>query len=230
MVKAAPIDAAWRPYVAATFHLDCTHPAVLAYAETHAGDAETPQAAAVALYYAVRDGFWYDPYALDLDRNHMKASWLLKNQRGYCVEKAALLAAAARSLGIPSRLGFGDVRNHLGTDKLEAVLGTNLLVFHGYTELWLDEHWVKATPAFNAGLCQKLGVSPLEFDGIHDAVFQAYSAEGQRFMTYENDRGTHADWPADAMEKALRMQYGHLFDQEPSLSLQPLAHLRNRPE
>lgn len=228
MVTAAPLKTKWRPFVAATFHLDATHPAVLDFAFRHAGNSKNAQAAAIALYYAVRDGFWYDPYALDLDRNHMKASWLLQQQSGYCVEKAALLAAAARSLGIPSRLGFGDVRNHLGTAKLQAVLGTDLMVFHGYTELWLNEQWVKATPAFNEGLCQKLGVEALAFDGKHDAVFQAYSAEGQRFMSYEKDRGTFADWPADAMEKALRAQYGHVFDDTAAQSLQPLAHLRNR--
>ena len=96
---------------------------------------------------------------------------------GHCIDKALLLAACARALGIPAQLHFANVRNHVGTAKLEERLGTDLLVFHGYTELWLDERWVAATPAFNKALCDRLGVAPLEFDGEHDSIFQAYDRE-----------------------------------------------------
>ena len=34
---------------------------------------------------------------------------------GFCVNKAVLLAALARAVGIPARLGFADVRNHLSS-------------------------------------------------------------------------------------------------------------------
>ncbi len=95
---------------------------------------------------------------------------------GHCIDKALLLAACARVLGIPSRLHFANVRNHIGTAKLEAMLGTDLLVFHGYTELFLEGRWVAATPAFNKELCAHLKVPPLEWDGRTDAIFQAYSA------------------------------------------------------
>ena len=82
--------------------------------------------------------------------------------------------------GIPARLGFADVRNHLASEKLLARLGTDLFVFHGFTEFWLAGRWVKATPAFNIELCERFGVRPLEFDGRSDALFHEYSADGPR--------------------------------------------------
>jgi transglutaminase-like putative cysteine protease len=121
------------------------------------------------------------------------------------VDKALLLAAGARALGVPSRLHFANVRNHVGTARLEAHLGTDLLVYHGYTELWLDGRWVAATPAFNRELCERLGVAPLDFDGIHDSVFQEFDRGG--FMEYVTDHGVHADIPIDAMVAAWRLHY-----------------------
>jgi transglutaminase-like putative cysteine protease len=223
VVAVAALDPGLRPYLRATAFIDALHPRVQAYALKHSRGADTPRDAAVQLFYAIRDGFAYDPYALDFDPANIPASTFLLRERGYCIEKANLLAACCRALGIPSRLGFGDVRNHLGTDKLERVLGTNLMVFHGYAEVYLDERWVKATPAFNAGLCQKLGVQPLEWDGREDAVFQEASPDGRRFMSYERDRGVYADWPLQEMIAALHEAYGHLFDEHRN---KPLAHLK----
>jgi transglutaminase-like putative cysteine protease len=203
--------------------MDSTHPDIVAYAEPFGRRCANEREAAVALYYAIRDAYRYDPYAVNLDRSYMKASAFLHRDRGYCIEKANLLGACARALGIPARLGFGDVRNHIGTEKLERRLGTNLMVFHGYTELWLEGRWVKATPAFNSELCAMLGVEPLDFDGISDSVFQAYSPGGASFMVYERDRGTYAEWPVEEFEAALREHYGHLFQhREAEKMLRPL--------
>src|SRR5690606_10572550 len=127
---------------------------------------------AIALYYFVRDNFRYNPYQLNLTEEGLKASNLLSRTDGYCVEKAALLAALARVIKIPARVGFAKVSNHLGTSKIEQVLGTNVLVFHGYTELFLNNKWVKATPAFNKQLCSRFNVEPLDFNGVDDSIFQ----------------------------------------------------------
>ncbi len=203
--------------------MDSFHPDVLAFALPFAREADSPRQAAIALYYAIRDRYRYDPYAVDLRMEHMKASAFLHRDRGYCIEKANLLGAAARAIGIPARLGFGDVRNHLGTDRLVRMLGTDLMVFHGYTELYLEGRWVKATPAFNLELCQRLGVEALPFDGLQDSVFQPYKPGGKQFMTYENDRGTYAEWPVEDFATALREHYGHLFSPDhPESYIRPL--------
>ena len=149
--------------LAPTALIDSDHPAVIAFSQrAQAGNARER---AVELYYLVRDGFRYDPYRIDLSVAGMRASGVLENGYGWCVPKAALLAAVARAAGIPARVGYADVRNHLSTERLRAILQTDLYIWHGYTELWLDGRWVKATPAFNRQLCDRFGILAADWDG-----------------------------------------------------------------
>jgi len=165
----------------------------------------------LSLYVAVRDRFRYDPFHVNLSPAELTASALIRRGSGFCVEKANLLGACARTLGVPSRLGFANVRNHIGTGKVEAALQSDVLVFHGYVELWLQGQWVKATPAFNRSLCEKLNVEPLEFDGLHDSIFQQFARTGQRYMEYLHDYGAFAEIPVQLMVDELRRHYPHLF-------------------
>lgn len=193
-----------------TFFLDHQHPAIAHFAAQAAGDRQDAVEVAVALYYAVRDGLRYSPWDVDSAPEAYRASSIALRsyeRGGHCIDKALLLAACARHRGIPARLHFANVRNHLGTEELERQLGTDLLVFHGYTELWLDGRWVAATPAFNRGLCDRLGVAPLEFDGRHDSIFQAFDRKAGRFMEYVEDHGSFDDLPFDTMLAAWRRHY-----------------------
>jgi transglutaminase-like putative cysteine protease len=193
-------------------YVDSDHPAVISFARRVAGTATTPHDIAIKLYYAVRDEFLYDPYHFDTSIDGLKASHVIAAGRGFCVPKAALLAAAARVLGVPSRLGFADVRNHLTSKRLYDMMGTDLFVFHGYTDLWLDGQWVKATPAFNRSLCEKAGIRPLEFDGRVDSVFHEFDASGRRHMEYVLDRGAYADLPREEMLAKWKESYVSLAD------------------
>lgn len=188
--------------------VDSGHAEVVRYAAPHAHP--DPVEAAKSLYLAVRDDFQYTPWNVFFVPEAYKASQVLARQAdgAHCIDKALLLAAGARALGIASRLHYATVRNHLGTEQLEKRLGTDLLVYHGYTELFLRDKWVAATPAFNKALCVRLGVVPLEFDGLHDSVFQAYDRQAGRFMEYVEDHGSHADVPFDAMLAAWAEHYG----------------------
>ncbi len=197
--------------------VDSDHPTVRRFAAAHADP--DPIRAACSLYLAVRDGFRYSPWNVSLDPADYRASLTIARgpDRGaHCIDKALVLAAGARALGIPSRLHFADVRNHIGTERLERLLGTDRLVFHGYVELWLGGRWVAATPAFDRALCERLGVEPLEFDGIHDSVFQAYDRKAGRFMEYLADHGAHPTIPFDTMFEAWKRHYGHILTRWPS--------------
>ena len=207
-----PLTTLVNPYLQATFFLNYDDPTVAAFAETHTSGGNTPTEKAVALYYAVRDGFWYNPYDLNFNKTGLQASNLVQRKHGYCVEKAVLLATCARAVGIPSRLSFYNVKNHLATEKLEQVLGTNVLVFHGAAELYLNDKWLKLTPAFNATLCEKLQVLPLDFDGTNDAIFQEYDRAGNQFMAYLHDYGNFDDLPYDLFMHELRTHYPNLLD------------------
>lgn len=186
--------------------IDCQHPAVQAFAQQH-GSGSSQRERAVALYYAVRDGFRYDPYRIDLSPSGMTASTVLATGFGWCVTKATLLAAVCRAAGIPARLGFADVRNHLSTERMRQAMKTDIFAWHGYADLWLDGAWRKATPAFNLQLCEKFGLLPLEFDGIGDSIYHPFDRAGNRHMEYVRQRGTFNDLPLAEIVATFREIY-----------------------
>jgi len=204
-------------YLQPTICVDSEDAAVKAYASAHAGSGSDLERA-VRLYYAVRDDFRYDPYGVELSEHGMKASTVLARNSGFCITKAALLAAACRAIGIPARLGFADVRNHLATAKMRERMGTDVFVYHGFAELFLEGRWVKATPAFNLSLCEKFGVLPLEFDGRHDSVFHPFDKTGQQHMEYLRDRGSSADVPVADIRAAFQEAYSDMYDGDEALA------------
>jgi transglutaminase-like putative cysteine protease len=195
-------------HLAPTRFVDSGHPAVVAFAREACGGAEGAKEKASRLFRVVRDRFRYDPYSVSIDPADYRASAVLEKTSAYCVPKAIVLAAAARASGIPARLGFADVRNHLASEKLRERMGTDLFVFHGYVELWIDGRAHKASPAFNAELCARFGVPPLEFDGERDALMHAFDGAGRKYMEYVRDRGLHEDLPFDEMLRAYAATYG----------------------
>jgi transglutaminase-like putative cysteine protease len=120
------------------------------------------------------------------------------------VPKAVLLAASCRAVGIPARLGFSDVRNHLSTPRLLELMGTDVFRWHGYAVLHLDGRWLKASPAFNAELCARFGVAALDFDGTADALLHAYDGRGERYMEYLDDHGDFDDLPFQQVAEPCR--------------------------
>lgn len=182
-------------YLQAGPHVDSDHPAVRALAQETTNGISSVRERAVALYYAVRDGFRYDPYAIQAIDRCFTASVVIEVGSGFCISKAALLAATARATGIPARVGFADVKNHLTSPRLRDLMETDEFVYHGYTELWIDDRWVKATPAFNRTLCDKAGVRPLEFDGQTDSLFHPLDQSGRKHMEYLRDHGSRPDVP-----------------------------------
>ena len=197
--------------LSATALIDSDNPAIQAFAAQHAqggGDRER----AVSLYLAVRDGFRYDPYRIDLSPQGMTASTVLANGYGWCVPKAALLTAACRAAGIPARMGFADVRNHLSTERMRETMKTDLFIWHGYTDIWLDGAWRKATPAFNIELCERFGLLPLEFDGESDSIYHPFDKSGQRHMEYVHQRGAFDDLPLAHIVADFQAVYGGWLD------------------
>lgn len=202
--------------------IDSAHPTVIGFARQHARGADDRERA-VALYYAVRDTVRYNPFQNFMADATYRASACLEQNLGWCVSKAALLAAAARAAGIPARVGFADVKNHLTTPELTAKMGTDLFVYHGYTELYLDGKWVKATPAFNLSLCTRFRVKPLEFDGRDDSIFHPFDEDERRHMEYVRWRGEYADVPADEIKRVFRETYPELFNLGPAAAQRQFA-------
>lgn len=171
---------------------------------------ENPTDNAKEAYFKIRDLFLYDPYHLDLNKNALIASEIIKKRRAWCVEKALVMVACCRAIGIPSRFGFAIVTNHIGVEKLTNYLQRNEIVFHGFVEVFLENKWIKCTPAFDKRVCRLSGVSTLDWDGKNDSMFQEFE-NGKKFMEYLHFYGEFADIPFELMHEEMKKYYPHLF-------------------
>lgn len=203
------MDQIGNEYLLPTGIIDSDHEDVNQFALEIVGtQARDPVEKAVKLYYAVRDNIRYDPYHPFHLPEHYRASNVLRNGRGFCIPKASLLCALGRVCMIPSRMGFANVRNHLATKQLIEYIGSDLFVYHGFTEFYLEGRWVRATPAFNIELCERHKVAPLPFNGREDSIFQEYSLEKKKFMEYLEYLGSYADIPVDLIVAGFEEAYG----------------------
>ncbi|WP_282204786.1 transglutaminase-like domain-containing protein [Kitasatospora fiedleri] len=164
---------------------------------------------AVELYYAVRDGVDYEVYGAPLTREGLRASHTATTKSGFCLHKSALYAAAVRALGIPSRLVYGDVRNHLASPRLLEHVGGDVF-FHGLTQVHLEGRWVKATPVFNKLLCKLYGMRALEFDGLSDSLHHPHGGGGA--MEFLTDHGAFDDVPYDFVLETMRRKHPKFLD------------------
>jgi transglutaminase-like putative cysteine protease len=196
--------------------IDSAAPNVVEFARQVAPAGTDPVTRAVRLYYAVRDDVVYTPYCDFQSPDTFRASTVLARGGGFCIGKAALLAAVARAASIPARVGFADVRNHLCTPRLRVLMGGDIFYYHGYTEMCVGDRWVKVTPAFDRALCDKFGVRPLEFDGRADSLFHPFDRSGRRHMEYLRDRGAYADVPLAEIIATFRREYPNLMGSGPA--------------
>jgi len=152
-------------------------------------------AKARVLFYFVRDWIHYNVYMISTRFEDFVASTVLARRKGYCVQKAVLLAALARVASIPSRLIFARIKNHKAPWELIAQTGLDVFPSHGYTQLFLGGKWINVTPAFDRELCEKSGVPAVEFDGIHDASLAANDLSGNPYIEYIEKYEPQADLP-----------------------------------
>ena len=195
-------------YLQETDFINFSDSAVAQYATENSNNARTQADQAIQLYYAVRDDIRYDPYSINLTLNGLRAGTTLATGRGWCVPKAILLAACCRFVGIPARLGYADVRNHLSTERMRKLMNDDPVFFwHGYTAIHIDGTWLKATPAFNIELCEKFQLKPLDFNGREDALFHSFDLEGNLHMEYVQYRGEFTDVPLDRIKATFEKRY-----------------------
>ncbi|MHA1680830.1 MAG: transglutaminase-like domain-containing protein [Promethearchaeota archaeon] len=170
-------------------------------------DAGDVRQKATKIFYFVRDKIPYKIQWQMITRKSLRASTTLKNGHGFCIPKAILLAALARTLGIPSRLHFADIRNYRTSESLKQAMGSNLFVYHGYTELFLEGAWLKANPAFDKALCNEKDLIPVEFDGRSHGLFSKVDKHGNKFIEYVKDHGVYTDVPYSNIISAWMEEY-----------------------
>ncbi len=183
------------PYLKPTFVIDSNSKAIQEKATSLTERYSSQKEKAKELFYFVRDKIKYNPYLALCSIEDYRASKTLQRREGFCIQKAVVLTAVARAIGIPARLGFADIRNHIAPKELIDLMGTDIFFYHGYSEFWLDSKWVKATPAFNIEMCDKFDIKPVEFDGSSDAIFHERNKKGELHIEYMKYHGTFADLP-----------------------------------
>lgn len=198
-------------YLTATYHYDFESAEIQELIAEFLGGPLSKTEQAKGLYLKIRDGWRYNPYRISFKTEHYTASSLSQKKEGHCIDKSILLIAGLRGLGIPARLHLAKVKNHIAVEKLTEEFGTNELTPHGYVGIFLNNKWVKASPAFNAKLCELCQVAPLEFDGENDSVFQSYNEEGKEFMEYLEDYGHFEDFPMEFIMQNISEHYPALI-------------------
>jgi len=180
-------------YLKTTPIIDCDNWTIKEEAGRLTKEKEVIKEKAKSLFYFVRDGIKYNPYMPRYLPDHFRASNTLVRREGFCIQKAILLVALSRAVGIPARLGFAVIRNHLLPQGVTEMLQENVLPDHGYSELYINYKWVKVTPALDLVTCEKNGIIPVEFDGKNDAKFHSHTADGKLHIEYLLDRGSYDD-------------------------------------
>ncbi|MBN1774010.1 MAG: transglutaminase domain-containing protein [Deltaproteobacteria bacterium] len=184
-------------YLQATAAIEAAHPSIRAKALELVGDADSPREKARRLFGFVRDRIPYNLFMISMHPDDFRASFVLETGKGYCVQKAVLLCALARAVGVPTRLGLARIRNHRVPAALKARLGRDEFPCHGYNQFLLDGRWVSAAATFDAGLCARAGVPVVEFDGRTDAMLPARALDGSPYIEYLEHLGRFADLPLE---------------------------------
>ena len=184
-------------YLDPTAVIDSDNPDIKELALSLISNSMNDSKRAEKIFLFVRDKIHYNPYSPFHKKEYYIASTVLKRGYGYCIQKAVLLAAMGRVVGIPTRLGFADIRNHQLPKKMLEIQGTDIIYSHGFTEMFIDGKWLKATPAFNIEMCDRLGLIPVEFDGKSDGVFNRLDKKGDISIEYLKDVGNWPDLPMD---------------------------------
>ncbi|MFX0047197.1 MAG: transglutaminase-like domain-containing protein [Candidatus Hermodarchaeota archaeon] len=185
---------------------------------------ETEKEKAIALFYWVRDQIKYNMHTyIPSIKANFKASVTLRRKNGFCVSKSVLLSSFARAVRIPARIHLVDLINHKISQKIIDFMETNVMYYHGYSEFYLNDKWVKLTPSFDQATAIKGGFIPMvEFDGENDAVFPSYDNEGRKFGEYLLDRGIHADLPLDVIEKVFYEKYPKFYNYVKTGEIEPV--------
>ena len=199
-------------YLKSTYFFDLESDAIQTLVSEFKKEHLSSKEKAIGIYNKVRDGWKYDPYTISLSEDNYRASTIAQRTSGNCVEKSVLLVAGLRALDIPARLHLGKVKNHIAVERLMERFGSDELSPHGMVNAYLNDTWLKMSPAFNAELCEKFNVSPLEFDGENSSYLQQYNCSGTRFMEYLEDYGHFEDVPVEFMRENVKKHYPHIFD------------------
>ena len=192
-----------KMFLEPTYTIDSGSDAIAEKANELTGQCLDMEEKAVRLFYYVRDEIRYNVYMISAFEEDFRASQVLLWKKGYCVQKAVLLAALGRAAGIPSRLAFAKIKNHRVPSHLVRELGTNVFPRHGYNQFFINGKWVSSAATFDRELCRKNGLPLVEFDGKRDAVLPERDLSGRPYIEYIKKFDPTADLPFEWIFKRI---------------------------
>lgn len=186
-----------KEFLRPTSTIESDHPRVRETARRLTRGCTTDVDKAVKLFAFVRDEIRYNIYMITMFLDEFRASFVLEAGKGYCVQKAVLLAALSRAAGVPNRIVLARIRNHRVPEKLYARTGTRVFPAHGFNQFHLRGRWVSAAATFDRRLCEQAGVPIVEFDGTRDALLPERALDGGAYIQYLEHYDPQADLPLD---------------------------------
>lgn len=194
----------------------CMHPTpfiesdaaiVVALAERVAGDAD-PKQRAIRLFEYVRDQVRYE-FRAKLTRDEYRASNVLLEGKGFCVQKAVLLCALLRAARIPAALVLCDLKDHTLPKRIVDAMGTDIMFHHGLDAIFLDGRWVLADASLSPDVVERKRYRRVDFDGTTDAVFPSRTLDDARHAEVVKFHGLYPDLPFEQMIAAFAGAYQH---------------------
>jgi transglutaminase-like putative cysteine protease len=131
----------------------------------------------------------------------------LARGKGFCVQKSALLCALARTLGIPARLGFADIKNERLPGHLRRFTD-GIIYHHCFVEWFVGGHWIKSTPSFERELSNRHGWRLVEFNPSGDALLPATDLKGRPHVSYLTYHGWRLGVPLAEFSEITDHHYG----------------------
>lgn len=192
--------------LAPTRFVESTHPEIVARVEALGVHSLEPAARAAALFHHVRDTIRYE-FMAKVTPDEYRASYALREGKGFCVQKAVLLCALSRAVGVPCAIVLSDLVDESLSPKIARALGTNTMFHHGLNAFHIDGRWLKADASLSPDVTTRKGYRPVEFDGRKDALLPETTLAGSPHAKYVRFHGMYADLPFDQMIAAFMAAY-----------------------
>ncbi len=218
-----PVDTS--PFLEPAEFIDSTHPLILETVDEIGVLGLGLRERAVQLFRYVRDRILYE-FGTKQNRADYVASNVLREQRGFCVQKAVLLCALGRAAKIPTALLLCDMKDHALPPRMVSLIGTDIMYHHGFSAFYLDGKWVKADATLSLDIVEKKGYRQVEFDGTADALLSSTTRDGRPHAEYIRIHGFYPDLPFDQMMEA----FFEAYKNADAIKLAKMAHMLRTPK
>ena len=169
------------------------------------GDGQ-PARQAARLFEHVRDEIQYE-FRAKLTQDEYRASRVLDDGKGFCVQKAILLCALLRAARIPSAIVLCDLKDYTLPTRIVEAMGTDTMFHHGLNAIYLDGRWRLADVSLSPDVVERKRYRRVDFNGEDDALFPKTTLDGLPHAEVIRFHGMYVDLPFNQMMGAFMAAY-----------------------